>query len=61
MASITVEIPPASETPFLFRRAFLHAVRLAIGAAQIAGTVDAATLVECMRALPPAAPDESAL
>jgi hypothetical protein len=57
---LTVEIPPAAESPFLFRRAFVHAIRVAIGDAQIAGELDAATAVECLRSLPPAAPGEAA-
>jgi hypothetical protein len=55
--SLTVEIPPAAESQFLFRRAFLNAIRLAINEAQIAGTIDAPTAVECFKALPIMEPD----
>jgi hypothetical protein len=58
MSRIAVEIPPAPENAFLFRRAFLGAIRKAIGDAQIAGDIDAATAVECFKALPPATSDE---
>jgi hypothetical protein len=57
--SLTVEIPPAAETAFLFRRAFVHAIRVAIGAAHNNGELDAVTAVECLRALPPASTDEA--
>lgn len=60
MASITIEIPPAAENGFIFRRAFVHAIRLAIGAAQINGDIDAQTAIECLRALQPASADEPA-
>jgi hypothetical protein len=61
VSAITVEIPSTSEQPFLFQRAFLGAIRKAIGEAQIAGKIDAATAVACNRALPPAAtPDKAA-
>ena len=58
MASVTIEIPAAADSPFLFRRAFVHAIRVAIGAAQIRGDIDACTTVELLRALPPASADE---
>lgn len=48
---VTFEIPPPAD-PFLFRRALLEAIRLAIGEAQVAGKIDAATAVACFRALP---------
>jgi hypothetical protein len=57
-SALAVQIPPAAETPFLFRRAFLHSIRVAIGQAQIAGEIDAATCVELLHALPPASADE---
>lgn len=60
MSSITVEIPPRGADPFLFRREFLHRVRLALSAAHIAGAIEAATLVELLRALPPSSTDELA-
>jgi hypothetical protein len=51
-AIITVEIPPQAENTFIFRRAFLNAIRLAISREQIAGNIDVAVAVECMKALP---------
>ena len=57
--SLTIEIPPAAESPYLFRRIFLHNIRLAIGQAQLAGTIDAQTAVELLRALPPASSGET--
>lgn len=53
MRLITVEIPACADTAFLFRRAFLGAIRKAIGHAQISGDIDAAIAVECFKALPP--------
>jgi hypothetical protein len=50
--ALAVQIPAAADSPFLFRREFIHAIRAAIGAAQIAGDIDAQTAVECMKALP---------
>lgn len=55
-ASITIEIPPLSDQPFIFRRAFLGAVRTAISQAQIAGRIDVELAVACFRALPIAEP-----
>jgi hypothetical protein len=54
--SVTVAIPPPAESPFVFRRAFLHAIRKAIGDAQIAGELDETTAVECFKAFAPADP-----
>jgi hypothetical protein len=54
MSTITVETPPLSDSgAFAFRREFLHRLRVAIGAAQIRGEIDAGTCVELLRALPP--------
>jgi hypothetical protein len=58
VSNITITIPPAAESPFLFRRAFLAAIRSAISQAQIAGELEAAVVVECFKALPPATPDK---
>jgi hypothetical protein len=58
VSAITFEIPPAADSPFLFRRAFLAAIRTAISQAQIDCRIDAAIAVECNRALPPATPDK---
>ncbi len=58
MATIAVNMPAPAESPFLFRRAFLNAIRTAISQAQIDGRIDAATAVACNRALPPATPDK---
>jgi hypothetical protein len=54
--SLTFQIPPAGDSPFKFRRAFLTAIRDAIAKAQIAGDIDAPLAVECFRALPMAEP-----
>lgn len=59
MTVIRFEIPPPSDQPFLFQRAFLHAIRKAIGEAHIAGEIDAATAVACNRALPAETPDKA--
>jgi hypothetical protein len=53
---ITIEIPPQSEQPHVFRREFLGAIRKAIGDAQIRGDVGAELAIECCKALPPATP-----
>jgi hypothetical protein len=57
VSGIAIEIPPRGADPFAFRRAFLGAIRKAIGDAQISGELDAETAVECFKALPPPAPD----
>jgi hypothetical protein len=49
---ITFTIPPPADSPFLFRRAFLEAIRSAISEAQILGEIDAAMALECFKALP---------
>jgi hypothetical protein len=49
---IAFEIPPSAESPFIFRRDFLAAIRSAISSAQIAGTIDTAVAVACFKALP---------
>ena len=54
---IAFEIPPSAESPFIFRREFLAAIRASVGKAQIRGEISAAIAVECNRALPePTAP-----
>jgi hypothetical protein len=60
VASITVEIPSLAESggAFQFRREFLHRLRVAIGQAQIAGSIDAATTIELLKALPPPPADD---
>jgi hypothetical protein len=49
---IVFNVPPPSDSSFLFRRAFLDAIRTAISKAQIAGEIDAQTAIECFKALP---------
>ena len=51
-ATLTIEIPPAGESPHLFRLAFLCAIRDAIATAQLAGEIDAPVGEGCFRALP---------
>jgi hypothetical protein len=61
MSEIRFTIPSAADSAFLFRRAFLGAIRKAIGDAQIRGEIDAELAVECCKALPPAtAPNKAA-
>jgi hypothetical protein len=52
VVSFTFEMPPAADSQFLFRRAFLAAIRKAISEAHIRGEISAAIAVECNRALP---------
>jgi len=49
--TIAITIPPRADSPFLFRRAFLAAIRKAVSEAQIRGDISAIA-VECNRALP---------
>jgi hypothetical protein len=51
-AKITFELPAAGDSPFIFRRRFLGAIRDAIAHAQINGEVDAEIAVECFKSLP---------
>jgi hypothetical protein len=50
--AITFTIPPPADSPFLFRRALLDAIRSAISAAQIAGGIDTSLAIDCLKALP---------
>jgi hypothetical protein len=50
--TFTFTVPPAGESTFLFRRAFVGAIRDAIAKKQIAGEIDAPLAVEMFRALP---------
>jgi len=56
MSEITFTIPGPADSPFLFRRAFIAAIRSAIAAAQTAGVLDTDRAVACFKALPPADP-----
>jgi hypothetical protein len=54
--TVVFTIPPLCEQPHVFRRELLNAIRLAISSAQVAGTIDTAVAVECLKALPIAEP-----
>jgi hypothetical protein len=60
MSEITFTIPAPADSPFLFRRAFIAAIRSAIAAAQTAGEPDVDVAVACFKALPPADPNTDA-
>jgi hypothetical protein len=57
---ITFIMPPASESPFLFRRALLAAIRSAISEAHVDGQIDVQTTVAALGALPMTEPRPSA-
>jgi hypothetical protein len=50
--AITFKLPPQAESPFLFRRTLLNAIRLAVSDAHIAGQIDVKTAVAALAALP---------
>jgi hypothetical protein len=52
MTEVTFKIPPPTEQPFLFRAALLNAIRSAISQAHVDGSIDVATAVRCLSALP---------
>jgi len=55
-AKITFTVPPPSNSPFIFRRAFLGAIRTAISQAHADGMIDVKTAVAALAALPIADP-----
>jgi hypothetical protein len=57
---ITFTVPELGDQPHIFRREFLHQLRLAIGRAQSDETLDTERAVEMLRALSGSAPAGSA-